>query len=307
MPDFIVLVNPAAGSVNNHETDADPTHDEQVQSILDHLGRLGTVDTVVIGDDQDLRAAGNDAGTSTVYVVMGGDGTLHRVLNVLGDHGRPHLPLPAGTGNDFAKGVGMPADPVTAVQRLATAQPRPFDLLDLDGDVGGMVAMNAAHLGIGVRAAAAASGWKEGLGPLAYPAGAVAAFTEFQPSRVSVALDGVDIMVDEEVSLVGVCNGPTVGGGTALCPPASAEDGVLDLVILRATSKAGLTATAGALLGSTHLDRDDVIHRRGTHVDVTVHGCDQVTWNVDGELTDLPPEMTCVLRPGVWQLIAPDA
>lgn len=301
MTKILVLVNPSAGSVDDEGGGSDPTREEgPLRAAVEQLRKSGSVDVVVMESNDDLRAATADLDEKSVYAVAGGDGTLHRVLNVLKDRPRPYLLIPAGTGNDFAAGAGVPEDLEDAARLMSTASPRPFDLVDVDG----ILAMNAAHLGIGVSAAQAASGWKDSLGRLAYPAGAVSAFKDFQPSRVTAVLDGTTVIADEEISLLAICNGSTMGGGTVLCPDARPDDGVMNVVIMQASTPMSLAVTAADLLRGCHLDRDDVIHQRGERVDVTVHGCDAVSWNIDGELTDLPPDVRCQIRPGAWQLIA---
>jgi YegS/Rv2252/BmrU family lipid kinase len=298
---FVVLVNPDAGSVG--EVAAADLPPGPVADAVEALRGDGTaeVDVVVVDGPDAVRRAVESVGDGVV-AMAGGDGTLHRTLNALRDRDHVYLLIPAGTGNDFAGGVGLPVDLAAAVGLGSTGRARALDLLDL----GDLLAVNAVHIGIGVEAAQAASDLKGALGKLAYPAGAVAAAARFEPVTATVVVDGDVVLDAEPVAMVGLCNGPTIGGGTRLCPVAAPADGLVDLVVLRATTTPALAATAAALLRAAHLQRDDVLHRRGESVEVTVHDAGEtVTWNVDGELVERPPHLSCAVRPRAWRLLLP--
>jgi diacylglycerol kinase (ATP) len=311
MRPMVVLVNPSAGSVDgSDDLPAGPTDRAALPAgpIADALAALAEsadVAVVVVAADTDITAAAEGLEEEGVLVVAGGDGTLHRTLNALPDRRGAVLLIPAGTGNDFAGGLDLPEDLVESARASAAGSPQPMDVIE----VGDVLAVNAAHLGVGVDAAEAASDLKGALGKLAYPAGAIAAAARFEPTRVTVRLDGEVVVDDEDIAMLAVCNGSTVGGGTPLCPAAEPGDGVLDLVVLRAVTGPALAATAAALLRGRHLDRDDVAHHRGEVVEVVVHDAVRdgrlVTWNVDGELLERPAALTCRIRPAAWQLLGP--
>ncbi|WP_370327053.1 diacylglycerol kinase family protein [Euzebya sp.] len=293
---FAVLVNPAAGSVGEEAVDVD----EPLGAVLDVLAELGAVDVIPLEGDDVVERVAAEAPDDTVLVVVGGDGTIHRVVNADVDRRWPYLLLPGGTGNDFVGGLGIDDD-LAAAAALAAGTPGPADLISGPG----VCAMNAAHLGVGVQAAEAAADLKPRLGKLAYPAGAVAAAVEFEPLELTVVLDGVTLVERRRLAYVAVCNGRRVGGGTPICPVADPADGLLDVVLLLADTRRELAATTAALVRGEHLGRDDVLHATGREVDVVVHDVDEVVWNVDGELLDLPTSLTWRIQPGAWQLHRP--
>jgi diacylglycerol kinase family enzyme len=104
------------------------------------------------------------------------------------------------------------------------------------------------------------------------------------------------------VLLVAVCNGATIGGGTALAPGADPGDGLLDVVVSTATGPAARTAFAAALATGAHVDRDDVLVVRGR--EVTVSG-DPVDLDADGEVEEAVPARTWRVRPGAWSVVVP--
>jgi len=240
-----------------------------------------------------------------IPVVAGGDGSLHLVVNRLRRAGRLDQVtlglLPLGTGNDFARAARVPLDPLAAAVALTTARPRRFDLLEDDT---GRVVVNAAHAGLGAEAAAAAADHKPRLGALAYPLGALLAGLREEGWVLRVSVDGTPYAIGERLLMVGVANGPTIGGGTPLCPMARADDGRLDVVVVAAVGPAARVGFAAALRVGTHLDRDDVHHLRGTRVQVSG---EPVRHNVDGELDGEVTDRGYLVLPGAWSLLVPDA
>ena len=100
--------------------------------------------------------------------------------------------------------------------------------------------------------------------------------------------------------MVGVANAPCVGGGTRLCPLARPDDGLLDIVVVTAVGPAARVAFGAALRNQTHLDREDVLHRRGRGV--TIAG-EPVAHVLDGELAADMSSCTYTIRPGAWNLV----
>ena len=146
-------------------------------------------------------------------VAAGGDGTLHAVVAAMHRQGRladTTLGLiPLGTGNDFARGAGVPLDPVEAAHLVRSGTARGIDLL-LD-DAGGIV-VNNVHVGAGAEASRAAQPWKRRLGPVGYAIGA--GLTALRPPtlRLLVTVDG-KVISRRPTLQVAVGNAPYVGEG----------------------------------------------------------------------------------------------
>lgn len=247
-------------------------------------------------DEAIQRAAGH------ALVVVGGDGSLHCVVARLWDAGAladaPIGLIPLGTGNDFARGIGLPLDPAEAARRVVGGEPAPMDLL-VD-DTGGIV-VNAVHAGLGAMAAERAEGLKARLGPLAYPIGAVVEGVRADGWALSVEVDGAPLdLPGEDVLMVGVGNGPSIGGGTPLFPGARPDDGHLDVVVSCATGRAARLAFGAALRDGTHVGRDDVVAVQGRNV--RIWG-DAIDYDGDGELDHDVADRTFRLEPGAWSLV----
>jgi diacylglycerol kinase (ATP) len=172
-------------------------------------------------------------------VVCGGDGSLHNTLRALwrrGEAGRcPVGLIPLGTGNDFARGVGIPLDPAEAAKLIVSGTPRTVDLATDDS---GDVVVNAMHVGAGADAAVRARPLKPYLRIAAFPIGAVLAGIRAPGLRLRVEVDGRAVVSGRRrVLMAGFGNAPSIAGGTAeLAPGASVTDGVLDVVVSTAVS-----------------------------------------------------------------------
>jgi diacylglycerol kinase family enzyme len=237
-------------------------------------------------------------------VVAGGDGSLHLAVRRLRERGeladRPIALVPLGTGNDLARALGLPLDPAEAARLVVSGTPKPLDLL-VD-DAGGIV-VNAVHLGVGAEAAEAAGRLKPKIGVLAYPLGALTAGLRGEGWRLRVEVDG-RVLADNHrrTLMVGIGNGPGIGGGTALLPEARADDGLLDVMVSQATGRLARVRFGAALRAGTHLHDRDVRFARGATVVVTG---EQVGVNADGELGDAVRRRRWTVEPAAWSLLRP--
>lgn len=289
---FVVLRNRRAGS----------DEQEAVDVVRRVLSRYGDVEVAATGNADECGevCAGLDGRT---LVVAGGDGSVHVAVSQLQRTGllveTAVGVVPLGTGNDLARGLGLPLDPAEAAEVVATGTRRRLDLI-LDDDGG--VVVNAVHCGLGAEAARHASDSKERFGPLAYPFGALIAAVQEPGWDLTVTVDG-DIVwsSDEPALMVGICNGPTIGGGTPLCPIADPSDGALDVVIVGAVGAAARSAFALALRRGEHLERDDVAHQRGRQVEIA--GA-EVRANADGEVSIPRASHRYRLVPSAWSVLA---
>jgi YegS/Rv2252/BmrU family lipid kinase len=247
-------------------------------------------------------------------VVAGGDGSLHAVVAAL--HRRHDLDkavlglLPLGTGNDFARGVGIPLDIEEAASVLVTGQVRPMDLIV---DEVGQIVVNSVHVGAGANASRRGHRWKGrlhavgvgkvNLGKLGYPIGA--ALTAFRPPvlRLHVELDGKVVNdLDTRVLMVALGNGSSVGGGTELTPEADPEDGRIDLMISRATGPLARFGFAARLGFGTHEEADDVTALRGREVSVS----GERFWiSADGEISGPERHRTWHVEPAAYSMVLP--
>lgn len=288
---FLVVANATAGTAER----------ERITAATDALATGGATELVLTDDLESLDQALAAIGDRTL-VVAGGDGSIHAAVGSLWRSGAlgtgPIGLIPLGTGNDLATGLDLPSDPVAAAQLCLEGQARTLDLIVTDADE---VVVNASHTGLGASAAQESERFKETLGPLAYPLGALIAGVREAGWELTVTLDD-KVVHQGRTLMVGVANAPSIGGGTRLVPPALPDDGQLDVIVVSAVTAAARVAFAAALRDGVHLDRDDVLHLRGARV--TIAG-EAIAHDLDGEITDDRHTCTYTVHPDAWQLLAP--
>lgn len=269
---YLVVASPAAGNTDDSNLDV-------ALGVLQDAGN--EVELVESGSPDDLEAV-LDRLDGRCLVVAGGDGSLHTVVQTLhtrGELGSTTLGLiPLGTGNDFARALGLPLEPATAARALLGGVPGPLDLL-VDGDGG--VVVNNVHAGAGAAAARAAERWKKRLGRAGYAVGALTTAVNPPTVRVRVVVDG-QVVHDGRVLQVAIGNGAYVGGGTPLTPEADPADGDADVLVARPTTGWGHVAYAAGLLVGRHHLREDVGTFRGRVVELTG---EEFWCSADGEVS----------------------
>jgi diacylglycerol kinase (ATP) len=218
-----------------------------------------------------------------MVIAAGGDGTLNEVVNGISDRfdDIAIALLPLGTGNDFARSLGLPFEIQAALDIIAAAKFRHVDVVRVNkgerhflnvsaGGFSGLVDENLTPES------------KESWGPLAYLRSAAIAFAQLQAYDAAIAIDDRECLSLNVYNVV-VANGRFVAGGLPIAPEASIDDGELDLVLLRETSPARLALLVPKLVNGSHLhDEPSVIYRRAKGVRINSR-CG-MPFNVDGEL-----------------------
>jgi diacylglycerol kinase family enzyme len=284
--------------------DAGGAQSEDVEAALDVLRERYEVEVAVCTDVADLRPqlAGRDG---RLVAVFGGDGSLHSVVSVLVHEGwlddTPVALVPLGTGNDFARTLGLPLDASDAARSLSSAHERRIDLLVEEG---GEVVVNAVHIGVGVDAAEDAADLKPRYGRFGYLLGAVRTGFVSKGQRLRVVVDDAVVASGRHhVLQVAVGNGRFVGGGTPITPHADPGDGEVDVVLSYALAPVKRFAYAVGVRLGRHGMRQDVQTYRGKQVTVTGPA---FRWNVDGELHGPDVRRSWRVRPGALRLFAPE-
>ena len=132
--------------------DAGTADEETLEPALAVLRERASVEVAATSNPGELDGVLHRAGSRRI-VVAGGDGSLHAVVAAL--HRRNELAgrtlglLPLGTGNDFARGTGIPLDIEEAARLVLDGEPRPVDLIV---DEIGEVVVNNVHVGAGAQA-----------------------------------------------------------------------------------------------------------------------------------------------------------
>jgi YegS/Rv2252/BmrU family lipid kinase len=290
------------------------TADEQkLESAVKVLREGASVEVASTSNPGELDGVLHRAASRWI-VVAGGDGSLHAVVRAL--HRRRELAdkvlalIPLGTGNDFARGVGIPLDAEDAARLVLEGEVRPVDLLV---DEVGEIVVNNVHAGASAQASRRGARWKSrlgavgvggvNLGKLGYPIGAALAAFKPPQLRLRVKIDGEIVNdLDQPVLMVALGNGSSVGGGTELNPDADPEDGRIDVVISRSVGPLAKFGYALHLRRGEHQERDDVLHLRGQTVSISG---EEFWCSADGEIYGPERQRTWHLEKAAYSMVLP--
>lgn len=243
-----------------------------------------------------------------VVVAVGGDGTVHEVLNGLmriAEDGRPALGvLPTGSGNDTRRTLGIPTDLTDAVLTLVTGERRRFDV----GLCNGIYFNNSFAAGLDARVTAKAVEYKvttrrSGLW-LYLTALLHVLFHELYPHQVSVRWDDEPAAEDVELLILAATNGPTYGGGFFITPDAVPDDGLFDVCVIDPLSLGGALMRLPLLVFGKHTKMRPVHMSR--HTRIVIESETPVPAQIDGEVmlerrydvSILPRAVTCIVPCG---------
>jgi YegS/Rv2252/BmrU family lipid kinase len=269
----LLLANPAARGTTDVLGDA--------------LARLRTLGVEVAGAPFDdparfgdaLRAA---APAADLAIVAGGDGTLHHALGDLLAAGLPLGILPFGTANNVARTLGLPQDPVDAVEAIGRGAMRRIDV----GRVNGRPFLTTASLGLSVAITEALDpGVKRRFGALAYALASARVLRRARPFHATIRWEGGHLRSRTVQVVVG--NGRYYGGALPVAEDATIDDHALDLYSLEVRHWWQLLGVAPQLRRGVHGKRDDVAALRARWIEVeTDH---PMPIDADGELVAETP------------------
>ena len=271
----LLISNETSGSA-----DADTV--VEIQRTLDALGDVRSLSPESVDSLED--AVADAARDAELVVVAGGDGTFNCTINALRDNmaSRAFGLIPMGTGNDFARTLGLPDDPVEAARGLVESEEVPIDVGRAAGAGVERLFVNGCMGGfpVDVDIAVEESDLKRRLGPLAFWVGGAKALTDITRFEARIGTRAIDDCV-----AIGVGNGRTCGGGIAVWPRAEPDDGALDACALPATNPAQAVRLAAKVRDGSHEDLDEVVTDRGARVEIDADPT--IEFNVDGELVGL--------------------
>jgi diacylglycerol kinase (ATP) len=242
-----VVVNPVAGSGRMHR--------EWPRIAKALAGRLGPLDvrrTSSPGEACHLAWQFAMAGAELV-IAVGGDGTVSETLDGLlqarevDGRSADLAMVPVGTGLDFARGLGLAADADELAARIAGGERRRIDAgrvcyINDDGALASRYFVNIASLGVSGPIDRAVNSAKSGSrfsGKLVFLSHTVRELIRYRFQTVRITVNDGE-PVEAHIALVAIANAPYFGGGMKIAPDAKLDDGLFEVVIVRARSKLSL-------------------------------------------------------------------
>jgi diacylglycerol kinase (ATP) len=228
-------------------------------------------------------------------VVCGGDGMVHLAVQALAGTSTVLGIIPAGTGNDVARYFDIPRkDTLAATDRVIAGRTRTIDLARCGSRY--FVTVMAAGFDAVVNERANRMTWPRG--QMRYNLATLAELRVFEPLPYTLQIDGRELTLD--AMLVAVGNGPSFGGGLRITEGAILDDGMLDVVIIKPMSKAGLIRTYPKLFKGTHVTHPQYEHHLARSVTVAAPG---IVSYADGERFG-PLPLTVECAPGALTVLA---
>ena len=286
--DLCLIVNPTAGAGRAAKLLG------AVEAELRGRGlRFRVVRTTSMEHARECARAAAAAGE--IAAAMGGDGLTGAVAGELRDGAGVLAVLPGGRGNDFARKLGIPADPVAACALLRNAEKR----IDLAA-VGDRTYLGILSAGLDSDANRLANENTLPLGTAVYAYAALRALAAWKPARWSVTVDGQTREFDGYS--VAVSNSGVYGSGMFLVPDADLEDGLLDVVLSEDIPKRRFLANLPKVFKGTHTEEPGLHFLRGRSV--TFSADRPFTAYADGDpIAELPAAIEVL--PGTLRVLAP--
>ncbi|MGH1647050.1 YegS/Rv2252/BmrU family lipid kinase [Enterococcus gilvus] len=249
---YHILINPAAGSGNAAKTAEKIIHllDDGDYTYTPYYTEKPGDEREIVNRLSDLLSPWSEFcekdhvdNSFHLLVVIGGDGTLHQVVNQFFalDLQLPVSYIPAGSGNDFARGIGLSRDPVKAFEQITSAiQPQPINVFHYDEKISEEQGIILNNVGIGLDALIVATTNasnskkvlnKYRLGSASYALYLVKAIFTQKTFPILVELNGQTLNF-ERTFLCTTTNIPYFGGGIAIAPMADPKKEAIDLVVV---------------------------------------------------------------------------
>lgn len=294
MPKTLFIVNPNAGRVRKTWKELEPRLGEWIDDYT----------VVMTHSPEDVTECLAQASVMDVeqIISIGGDGTNKFMINALMEHrqNRPNHKLvfgtiPAGTGRDFARGVGFPLDTIEAAEYVLTqARPKLIDigLAKFAGEE--HYFLNVSNAGIANDVALRVE--RSSKRPWDFLFSVVTSLARYRPDAVKIELDG-ELWFEGNIYIAGVSNGKFIAQGMKIAPDALVDDGLFDVVIGEEMPTFELMKVVPSIYSGTHITHSKVKTKRAKHVRIISPNQHKIGMDLDGEPSDGASEITYELIP----------
>ncbi|WP_351235050.1 YegS/Rv2252/BmrU family lipid kinase [Streptomyces sp. NPDC002133] len=292
MRQFTAVVNPAAGGSSGTAgllplarllREAGAQLDTQYSRSLEHARQVA-------------RQAGEQG---HVVLAVGGDGIAGCVGGALSGTDTVFGLVPAGRGNDFARALGLPADPSALADLLLNGTPRPVDTIQVESAVhAGVSVLGSVYAGVDAVANRHANTSKLLRGAASYYAGGLRAVVGWRPAEYRITVDGVEH--ERRGYTVVAANSGFYGFGRNIAPGARLDDGLLDVVVIQHAPKRLFFAMMNELKTGAHLQRPEVEILHGKEIRIEADRA--IPYGADGEVDAALP-VTARVQPGALRVL----
>mgnify|MGYP000091370093 CR=1 FL=1 len=254
----------------------------------------------------------NETSEVTTIVAVGGDGTIHEAANGIykantvnpAHHPKPLGYIPAGSGNDYARGHGIPLEPLLALEVVLSPSLsiRQIDLIKINH----RIAVSSIGVGLDGRIARVTNqaSYKKlfnqlGLGGLSYVLSLVRVLLSYRTCSATLSIDNKRIKATK-VWLIATANIPFYGGGMRICPQADPADGLAELCVVSAIHRAELLRVFPQVYKGTHIHHKGITFYQGRTIQIDAER--PLDIHMDGEMAGTTP-VTLEILPAILSII----
>ncbi|WP_020496039.1 diacylglycerol/lipid kinase family protein [Sciscionella marina] len=287
MREFTALINPVSGG---GEAAA------RLRPVLAALRALGS--EVVLERTRSAAHASElafeAAGNGRVVLAVGGDGLVRDAAGAVVRAGGTLGIVPAGRGNDFARTLGLPAEPDRLAALLHEGAVRELDVLDADG----VIVPGNVYAGIDSKASVLINANRWVPAALLYRIAPVLAFLRWKPAEYTLEIDGEQLRA--RANTVVLANSGAYGHGLRIVPPAVLDDGRADVLVVGEGPRSAIVRFMREAKTGSHVRRPEVSLRTAREIRMRVDR--PVPLCADGDVIGELP-VTVRLRPGALRVI----
>jgi len=241
------------------------------------------------GLDDGVERALRAVESSEVPVVVSGDGLVGAIGGAMAGSETPLGLIPGGRGNDLARVLGIPTDPIEAVAVLAAGESRRIDV----GEANGKRFLGIVSVGFDSECNRLANEVNFIRSNLVYVYSLFRTLLAWKPARFTIRVG--DERTRTSGYSISVANNSTFGGGMRIAPDAELDDGFFDVVTIGEVGKLRFVGNLRKVFRGTHIDEDQVRVFRASRLEITSSRAFPVY--ADGEhLTDLPVSVRVLPR-----------
>ncbi|MEW8973888.1 MAG: diacylglycerol kinase family protein [Tissierellaceae bacterium] len=212
-------------------------------------------------------------------IAVGGDGTVNEVAKGLLKRGYGVMGIiPSGTGNDLSRSLGIPLDPLKAIEFVINGKTRFIDV----GVANGNYFLNIASFGFDAEVVINSHRFKRLYrGKIAYILGIILTLIKFKKREITLEIDGKEYR--ESLILLAIGNGKYYGGGMKILPDSNLDDGYLHLCLIKDASNLLLLILFPTIFSGKHLRYSRYVNIfKAKNVKIRSNSLE--IFNIDGEI-----------------------
>jgi YegS/Rv2252/BmrU family lipid kinase len=236
-----------------------------------------------------------------IVAALGGDGQVGACANGVLGTGSALAVIPSGTGNDFARHIGLDRkDPIAAVRLLSSPVFKEIDVVKVTTPERQRYYVNVGGAGFDSEVNELANKVRRLRGTPKYVYATFVTLARFTPGKFVVTVDGTEHPFQGMMLAVG--NGSSYGGGMRVTPDARSDDGLLDVCVIQELPKWQFVKTFPKVFSGKHVDHPAVTMLRGREIEISAERPFQVY--ADGEPVGRLPATFSVV-PAALRLVVP--